>query len=113
MKKILLFLVLLILLSQRIQAQEDAFHYLIPIEEKYAGLRDYMADVMVHFDIETFKAPDMQAKLCYKTPDKVKVESKRVFSFQEKAGTLIRPSSKKKALKSNFSNVQPRMAERQ
>jgi outer membrane lipoprotein-sorting protein len=95
LKKILLFLLLLILLAQRIQAQEDAFHYLDPIEKKYAGLRDYMVDVMVHFDIETFKAPDMQAKLWYKAPDKVKVESKRVFFFPREGG-YFNPSLFKK-----------------
>ena len=95
MKKILLFLVLLILLPQRIQPQEDAFHYLDAIEEKYAGLKDYISDVMVHFNIETFKAPDMQAKLYYKAPDKVKVESKKVFFFPREGG-YFNPSLFKK-----------------
>jgi outer membrane lipoprotein-sorting protein len=69
-----------------IQAQEDAFHSLDLVEKKYAGLRDYTAEVMVHFDIETFKAPDMRAKLYYKAPDKMKVESKRVFFFPKEGG---------------------------
>jgi hypothetical protein len=87
LKKILLCLALLLLFSpQWIQAQEDAFSYLDSIEKKYVGLKDYTADVMVHFDIETFKAPDMQAKLYYKAPDKMKVESKRVLFFPREGG---------------------------
>jgi hypothetical protein len=86
---------LLLLLSQWIQAQEDALRYLDAIEKKYADLRDYTADVMVHFDIETFKAPDMQAKLYYKAPDKMKVESKRVFFFPREGG-YFNPSLFKK-----------------
>jgi len=76
-------------------AQEDPFRYLDSIEKKYAGLRDYTADVMVHFDIETFKAPDMQAKLYYKASDKMKVESKRVFFFPREGG-YFNPSLFKK-----------------
>jgi outer membrane lipoprotein-sorting protein len=96
LKKILFYLALLLLfLPQRTTGQGDAFRHLDSIEKKYAGLRDYTADVMVHFDIETFKAPDMQAKLYYKTPDKMKVESKRVFFFPKEGG-YFNPSLFKK-----------------
>ena len=43
-------------------------------------------DVTVHFDIETFKSPDLQAKIYYKVPDKLKVESKRVLFFPKEGG---------------------------
>jgi hypothetical protein len=56
------------------------------IEKKYSGLQDYTADVNVHFDIETFKTPDMQARLYFKAPDKMKVESKGVFFFPKEGG---------------------------
>ncbi len=45
-----------------------------------------MVDVNVHFDIEALKAPDMQAKLYFKSPDKMKVESKRIFFFPREGG---------------------------
>jgi len=78
---------LLFLLSPEfIQAQEDPTHYLDAIEKKYFGLKDYTVDVNVHFDVEALKAPDMQAKLYYKTPDKIKVESKNVFFFPKEGG---------------------------
>jgi hypothetical protein len=95
LKKILLCFALFLLFPQWAQAQEDAFRYLDSMEKKYAGLRDYTAEVGVHFDIETFKAPDMQAKLYYKAPDKMKVESKRVFLFPKEGG-YFNPSLFKK-----------------
>ena len=103
MKKILLCLALLLLFSpQWIQAQEDAFRYLDSIEKKYVGLKDYTANVMVHFDIETFKAPDMEAKLYYKAPDKMKVESKRVFFFPRDGGYLNPSQFKKEGFEVRF-----------
>jgi outer membrane lipoprotein-sorting protein len=97
-------LVLFLLLSEWIQAQEDVFHYLESIEKRYAGLKDYTTEVNVHFDIETFKTPDMQAKLYYKVPDKMKVESKGSCFSQEKVDSLIPLCSRKRILKSNFWN---------
>jgi len=96
LKKILICFALLLLFSPHwIQAQEDAFRYLDSIEKKYVDLKDYTADGMVHFDIEMFKAPDMQAKLYYKAPDKMKVESKRVLFFPKEGG-FFNPSFFKK-----------------
>jgi hypothetical protein len=95
LKKALLLGVLFFLLTELIQAQEDATRYLDLIEKKYSGLRDYRVDVNVHFDIETLKAPDMQARLYYKAPDKMKVESKKVFFFPKEGG-YFNPSLFKK-----------------
>jgi len=78
--------ILFLLLSEWIQAQEEAFRYLDPIERKYSELKDYMVDAKVHFDIETLKAPDMQAKLYFKAPDKMKVESPKIFFFPKEGG---------------------------
>ncbi len=96
MKKILLLAGLLLLLSaERLQAMEDASRYLDLIEQKYSGLKDYVVDVNVHFDIEALKAPDLQARLSYKAPDKMKVESKRIFFFPQEGG-YFNPSLFKK-----------------
>ena len=78
-----------------IQAQEEPTRYLDTLERKYFGLKDYTVDIHVHFDIEGFKAPDMQAKLYFKTPDKMKIESKRVF-FLPKEGGYFNPFMFKK-----------------
>jgi hypothetical protein len=94
-KVILLAGVFLLLSTGGIQAQEDASRYLDPIEKKYSGLKDYIVDLNVHFDIEALKAPDLQAKLYYKAPDKMKVESKRIFFFPQEGG-YFNPSLFKK-----------------
>jgi hypothetical protein len=87
LKKIFPWLLILFFLSPAwIRADEEAVRYLDAIEKKYSGLKDYIADVNVHFDIETFKTPDMQAKLYFKAPDKMKVESKGVFFFPREGG---------------------------
>ena len=87
MRKIFLWLFILFCLSPPwIRADEEAVRYLDAIEKKYSGLKDYIADVNVHFDMETFKTPDMQAKLYFKAPDKLKVESKGVFFFPREGG---------------------------
>ena len=95
MKRALLLGALFFILAELIQAQEEATRYLDLIERKYSGLKDYTVDVIVHFDIEALKAPDMQAKLYYKAPDKMKVESKRVFFFPKEGG-YFNPSQFKK-----------------
>ena len=87
--------ILFLLATELIRAQEDASRYLDLIEKKYSGLRDYRVDVNVHFDIEALKAPDMQARLFYKAPDKMKVESKKVFFFPKEGG-YFNPSLFKK-----------------
>jgi len=87
LRKIFLWLFILFCLSPPwIRADEEAVRYLDAIEKKYSGLKDYIADVNVHFDMETFKTPDMQAKLYFKAPDKLKVESKGVFFFPREGG---------------------------
>ena len=80
------FLLLFLLSSGSIQAQEDPARYLDALEKKYSGVKDYTVDVNVRFDVEALKAPDMQAKLYYKAPDKIKVESKNVFFFPKEGG---------------------------
>lgn len=80
------FVLLFLFSPEFIQAQEDPTHYLDSLEKKYSGLKDYMVDVNVHFDIEALKAPDMQARLYYKAPDKMKVESRNVFFFPKEGG---------------------------
>ena len=97
MKRIGLFglLIFFLLLPGSLQAQGDATRYLEALGAKYSGLKDYIVDVNIHFDIETFKAPDLKARLYYKVPDKMKVESKRVLFFPREGG-YFNPSLFKK-----------------
>jgi len=77
---------LFFLSAESIQGQENPSRYLDSVARQYSGLKDYAVDVRVHFDIEALKAPDMQAKLYYKSPDKTKVESKGVFFLPRGVG---------------------------
>ena len=79
-------LILCLLFPKYLQAQGDATQTLEALAKKYSGLKDYRVDVAIHFDIETFKAPDLKARLYYKVPDKMKVESKRVLFFPREGG---------------------------
>lgn len=68
------------------QDQREGLRILAALEKKYAELKDYTVDIQVHFAIETFRAPDLQAKLYYKVPDKMRLESKRVVFFPRDGG---------------------------
>jgi outer membrane lipoprotein-sorting protein len=72
-------------------AQDEGARILDALQKKYSGVKDYTVDVNVHFDVEGFKAPDMQAKLYCKPPDRMKIESKRIF-FLPKEGGIFNPS---------------------
>jgi len=70
----------------RVQAQEEGAGHLDEVIKRFSLLKDYAVDVKVHFDIETLKAPDMEGRLYYKAPNKMKIESKRVFFFPREGG---------------------------
>jgi len=91
LKRILVLVLLLLLMLPgpgvlQAQGQGEALRVLAALEKKYAGLKDYVCDIQVHFAIETFKAPDVQARLYYKVPDKMRIESKRVVFFPRNGG---------------------------
>jgi outer membrane lipoprotein-sorting protein len=71
-----------------LRAQEESARILDALQKKYSGLKDYTVDVNIHFDVEGFKAPDMQAKLYFKAPDRMKIESKRIFFLPKEGGTF-------------------------
>jgi len=83
-----LFLFLMTLWPAMTQAQDqrEGLRILAALERKYAELKDYTVDIQVHFAIETFRAPDLQAKLYYKVPDKMRIESRRVVFFPRDGG---------------------------
>jgi hypothetical protein len=66
--------------------QENAGRYLDAFVKKYAALRDYSADVLIHYDMAALKAPDRRAKVYYKSPDKVKFAAKGIFFFPKQGG---------------------------
>ncbi|RPJ00088.1 MAG: hypothetical protein EHM36_15110, partial [Deltaproteobacteria bacterium] len=86
MKKILFCLTFILLSAGVSLAQDEGARYLESLARAYEGLKDYTCDVRVHFDVEVLKSPDMEAKVYYKAPDKLKVESKKIFFFPREGG---------------------------
>lgn len=74
--------------SEGSRGQQEAQKYLRNVVEKFAGIKDYVADVKVHLDIETVKAPDMEAKVYYKEPNKVKIDAKGLFFLPKEVGVF-------------------------
>ena len=83
----MLFCLTFLLLSAGVSpAQDEGTNYLASVAKAYEGLKDYTCEVRVHFDVEALKSPDMEAKVYYKAPDKLKVESKKIFFFPREGG---------------------------
>ena len=80
---------LFFLSTELIQGQENPSRYLLSMQRKYSGLKDYTADIRIHFDMEALKAPDMQAKLYYKSPDKMKETYVTERSRRQKQGITL------------------------
>jgi len=68
--------------------KEDGTKYLQNVTDKFSGINDYTVNVRVHFDLDNVKAPDMAAKVYYKTPDKVKIDSKGTFLLPKEVGVF-------------------------
>jgi hypothetical protein len=94
--------ILFLFTTEWVQAQEDVTRALDAIEKKYSGLKDYSVDVNVHFDMEALQAPDMQAKFYYKAPDKIKMDSKKIFFFPKEGGYFNPSLFKKKDFEANL-----------
>ncbi len=69
-------------------AQNDGLKYLENAIAKFDGIKDYVVDVKVHLDLEAVKAPDMEAKVYFKKPDKVKIDSKGLFFMPRDVGMI-------------------------
>jgi outer membrane lipoprotein-sorting protein len=68
------------------QNQQEGAKYLQNVAEKFSAVHDYIVDVRVHLDVENVKAEDMEAKIYYKEPDRVKMDSKGIFVLPREVG---------------------------
>lgn len=62
--------------------------YLEKAIHQFDGIQDYSVDVKVHFDMEAAQVPDMEAKVYFKAPDKVKIDSKGLFMLPKAVGII-------------------------
>jgi len=61
------------------------------VNAKFSKVKDYSADVRIKVDIDLFKVPETTAKIYFKQPDKVKMESKG-FAMLPKQGLNFSPN---------------------
>ncbi|MBM4177098.1 MAG: hypothetical protein FJ213_13150 [Ignavibacteria bacterium] len=62
------------------------------IREQFGSINDYTADVSVKVDIEYLKVPDINAKVYFKKPDMIHIESKG-FALLPKQGLNFSPDA--------------------
>jgi outer membrane lipoprotein-sorting protein len=71
------------------------------VNSKFSRVKDYSADIKIKVDIDLFKVPETTAKIYFKRPDKVKMESKG-FAMLPKQGMNFSPN---KLLSENYEAV--------
>ena len=87
MKNAGLFLLLVLNLSAFCQPK-DADAMLGSLKRKYAGIRDYTVDASVVVDVWFLNMPVKKAKIYYKYPDKVHVETKGFALLPKRAASF-------------------------
>ena len=67
---------------------EKGIVYLEKAIHKFDGINDYVVDVKVHMDMKAVQMPDMEAKVYFKEPDKIKIDSKGLFFMPKDVGVI-------------------------
>jgi outer membrane lipoprotein-sorting protein len=83
MKKLLL--ITLVLASTGFSQTKDPYKLLNKVKEKFKMIKDYQVDAKIKVDVEFLKVPDMTAKIYYKYPDMVKLDSKEFAMLPKQA----------------------------
>lgn len=100
MKKILL--TLCIITATSISAQsKDPNKILDAVRQKFNQAKDYQVDVSVKLDMSFIKVPDMNVKVFFKQPDKIKLQSEG-FAIVPKQGLNFSPAQ---LLKGDFTTI--------
>jgi len=88
---IIVLLVFVLTLEVRLWCdQPSAEEILSKVRDLYRGIEDYTVEVIANIDMPGLRAPEMRAKLYYKSPDKIHVES-RGFSILPREGVAPNP----------------------
>lgn len=90
MKNIIL-IVFLLFVSVGAQTK-DPYAILNNVKKGSEKVKDYQADVKIKLDISFIKAPESEAKIYYKAPDKMHIESK-TFALLPKEGMDFSPAT--------------------
>jgi len=89
MRKIIL--VFLILTGVLFPQKRDPDIILRKLLEKFDNVEDYQVDVRIKVDVEFIKAPESKAKIYFKQPDKIHIQSE-TFALIPKDGLDFSPS---------------------
>lgn len=100
MKKILLKLFIISAVSISAQTK-DPNKILDAVRQKFNQAKDYQVDVSVKLDMSFIKVPDMQVKVFFKQPDKIKLQSEG-FAMVPKQGLNFSPAQ---LLKGDFTTI--------
>ena len=99
------FLSLLIILSSAIYSQsKDPDIILNRVKEKFSSIKDYQVDVNIKIDVSFLKVPETKARIFYKSPDKIHIESKG-FALLPKGALDFSPLS---LMKGNYTALYDR-----
>jgi outer membrane lipoprotein-sorting protein len=90
MKKIII-IIFLLLVTAGAQTK-DPYAILNNVKKASERVKDYQADVKIKLDISFIKVPDSEAKIYYKAPDKMHIESK-TFALLPKEGMDFSPAA--------------------
>jgi outer membrane lipoprotein-sorting protein len=86
------FLIIIMFLSVAVSAQtKDAKKIIDAVRQKFNKVNDYQADVTIKLNMSAIKVPDMKAKVSFKVPDKLKVDSEG-FAMLPKQGLKFSPA---------------------
>ena len=97
-----IFFVLLFLVGGIVTAQtKDPDKILEEVKAKFSEVQDYEVNVKIKIDVDFLKVPVTEAKIYYKQPDKIQVESES-FALIPKEGLNFSPVS---LLKDNYTAI--------
>jgi outer membrane lipoprotein-sorting protein len=93
------YFILILFIASCINAQQkDPQKILDAVINKFNKVKDYQADITTKVDISFIKVPDTKAKIFFKQPDKVKIDSKG-FAMLPKQSVNFSPAD---LLKGNY-----------
>lgn len=102
------FLPLLIIFSSAVFSQsKDPDLILNRVKEKFSDIKDYQVDVNIKIDVSFLKVPETKARIFYKSPDKIHIESKG-FALLPKGALDFSPLS---LMKGNYTALYDREEE--
>lgn len=85
-----LILTLLLFTASSIAQKPDPEVILENVKKEFEKIDDYQVDVRIKVDVEFLKMPERQAKIYYKKPDKLQIESDN-FAMLPKSGLNFSP----------------------